>query len=376
MKDPKKWTKIGKLAFYIGIAVWVGDFLFGLKLFPEFNDITSFIVAGASLAFSMITYWRIDVLNNITSMEGNVLDNKNYTVSYEEIIDDYADQKDQNSFSQKLVKSIELSQNTKSCIDFADCLQNILDHLVLFGYVNFSDVSIKNECENLIKNIQNEANRYEAISNGIKYQLDENIKLIEYVFNYQERRNKNDNSQFSKLENIRGGMLSNPVSQVLYYNYLGLDYKNKVIRILKVEDNIKDEFGIEWLKFIICHDYSTEEMLKINCLIDRADKCLQKAYEKADDNILWDGYISYNKVRIDILKYLLKIETDGKERVESEEKKIILKRLDDVIRKREEIKFLFDRTDSYLNVMFDEEIKNATKLKNNFNDLLNQHESI
>ena len=117
-------------------------------------------------------------------------------------------------------------------------------------------------------------------------------------------------------------------------------------------------------------------MLKINCLIDRADKCLQKAYEKADDNILWDGYISYNKVRIDILKYLLKIETDGKERVESEEKKIILKRLDDVIRKREEIKFLFDRTDSYLNVMFDEEIKNATKLKNNFNDLLNQHESI
>ena len=103
---------------------------------------------------------------------------------------------------------------------------------------------------------------------------------------------------------------------------------------------------------------------------------MQKAYEKADDNILWDGYISYNKVRIDILKYLLKIETDGKERVESEEKKIILKRLDDVIRKREEIKFLFDRTDSYLNVMFDEEIKNATKLKNNFNDLLNQHESI
>ena len=73
---------------------------------------------------------------------------------------------------------------------------------------------------------------------------------------------------------------------------------------------------------------------------------------------------------------MLKIETDGKERVESEEKKIILKRLDDVIRKREEIKFLFDRADSYLNVMFDEEIKNATKLKNNFNDLLNQHESI
>ncbi len=391
MKKSRLFTILGHLAFIIGLAM----FLFGLAAIiinfnnPEkciengetentechmdiidlvFSDntiqLSSFVIAGTAFVFAALTYHNIDLLNKITSMEGNVLDNEKYVVAYEEMMDSFKKVKDKKSFTRELLKSVECPRKTESCIEFADYLQNILDHLVFFGYVDFNKY-VEIECDGLIKTIKEEAGRYKEISNGIKYQLDENIKLIEYVLKYQKIRNANRNNHFSKLENIRGSMLKNPVSQILYYNYLGLDYKNKIIRILKVENDNKEAFGKEWLKIIMCQNYSTEEISKINFLIDRAENCFQKAYEKAKDSILWEGYISYNKVRVDIIKYLLDIKiVTGRERYKEKQK--IFKQLDDVVRKRKEIKFLFERDNSYLDTKFEEEVEYAEKLRKSF----------
>lgn len=349
MKKSRLFTILGHLAFIIGLAM----FFVGLAaIIIDFNNpekciengetentechmdiidlvfsdntiqLSSFVIAGAAFVFAALTYHNIDLLNKITSMDGNVLDNEKYVVAYEEMMDSFKKVKDKKSFTRELLKSVECPRKTESCIEFADYLQNILDHLVFFGYVDFNKY-VEIECDGLIKTIKEEAGRYKEISNGIKYQLDENIKLIEYVLKYQKIRNANRNSHFSKLENIRGSMLKNPVSQILYYNYLGLDYKNKIIRILKVENDNKEEFGIEWLKIIMCQNYSTEEISKISFLIDRAENCFQKAYEKAKDSILWEGYISYNKVRVDIIKYLLDIKiVTWRERYKEKQKNI------------------------------------------------------
>lgn len=391
MKKSRLFTALSHLAFIIGLAVFFVSLaaviinfnnpvkctdkgetentechvdICDLMLSDNSIQLLSFVISGASFVFAALTYHNIDLLNKITSMEGNVLDNEKYVVAYEEMMDSFKKVKDKKSFTRELLKSVECPRKTESCIEFADYLQNILDHLVFFGYVDFNKY-VETECDGLIKIIKEEAGRYKEISNGIKYQLDENIKLIEYVLKYQKIRNANRNSHFSKLENIRGSMLKNPVSQILYYNYLGLDYKNKIIRILKVENDNKEEFGKEWLKIIMCQNYSTEEISKISFLIDRAENCFQKAYEKAKDSILWEGYISYNKVRVDIIKYLLDIKiVTGRARYKEKQK--IFKQLDDVVRKRKEIKFLFERDNSYLYTKFEEEVEYAEKLRKSF----------
>lgn len=394
MKKSRLFTALSNLAFIIGLAVFFVSLaaviinfnnpakctdkgetentechvdICDLMLSDNSIQLLSFVISGASFVFAALTYHNIDLLNKITSMEGNVLDNEKYVVAYEEMMDSFKKVKDKKSFTRELLKSVECPRKTESCIEFADYLQNILDHLVFFGYVDFNKY-VEIECDGLIKIIKEEAGRYKEISNGIKYQLNENIKLIEYVLKYQKIRNANRNSHFSKLENIRGSMLKNPVSQILYYNYLGLDYKNKVIHEINKIGINETEFTEKWMQCVWKNKTELKRTPEIVCLIDRADKCLQKAHEKALDNILWDGYILYNKVRIDIIKYLLgiKIETDSNEWIRLEEKRKISKRLNEVIEKRRDIMFLFNRNNSYLDTEFEEEFKRAKNLKDQF----------
>ena len=46
----------------------------------------SFVVSTVALAVALRTYFSIDAVNSITSMEGNVLQNEKYSVSYPELI--------------------------------------------------------------------------------------------------------------------------------------------------------------------------------------------------------------------------------------------------------------------------------------------------
>lgn len=363
MRNTKVWAwVISVITFVLGVmaTLLLLDSTDSTKVVPWAENIiliTSFVISFVAFVFSMVTYFSIDAVNSVTAMDGNVLENEDYAIAYEEMIDNFMDEADQKAFSKKLLKIVRCPRKTKSCIIFADYLQNILDHIILFAYVDLNDNEIRKECDKLIKIIGDEANYYKKLSNGIKYQLDENVKLIAYIMDYQKARSKKQDWEFSKMENIRGNMLKNPISKILYYDYLGLDYRRKAGKILSACEYVKGEFESESMRAIMKYGYSEEDMKHINCLIERADMCFVKAQALARENILWEGYISYNKVRIEIMKYLI-----GK----GQTKEYILAELDRIISVRENVEYLFSRTNSFLNTQFKKEVDTVKELKENF----------
>lgn len=104
-------------------------------------------------------------------------------------------------------------------------------------------------------------------------------------------------------------------------------------------------------------------MLKkpISQFIERAEHCFEKAREVAAGNVLWEGDISYNKARVDLMKYLMHLETD---------RDLICKTLSEIVRVRENTCFLFGERGSYLDGKFAEEVERAKNLKCNFKKLL------
>ena len=324
--------------------------------------ITSFVISFVAFVFSMVTYFSIDAVNNITAMEGNVLENENYAIAYEEIIEKFKDETDEKSYTKKLLEEVRCPRKTKSCIVFADYIQNMLDHIILFAYVNpgpESKEEYKQACKDLVEVFKDETKYYKKLSNGIKYQFDENIKLIEYILAYQSE----DNLGISKLENVRGEMLRNPISRVLYYDYLGLNYRRKASYILKTDVYDGNEYEMENMLAVMQHQYSEDDMKHVECLLERADICFAKAQELTKENILWEGYVSFNKVRVEIMKFLI-----GKGKNKNE----IINQMRKVIRVRENVEYLFRRNQSYLNSRFEEEVERATNLNASFESLLKE----
>ena len=324
--------------------------------------IISFVISFVAFIISMSTYFAIDVLGSITAMDGNVLDNEEYSVAYEEMISYFKNCKDEDSFYESLMNKIEFARKTKSCIVFADYLQNILDHIILFAYVDFKNENKKRRIDKLINKISKEAKRYSKLSNGVKYQLEENVKLISYILDYQKIRSGKADNNICKLENIRGTMLKNPISKILYYDYLGLDYRRKAADLIKgsLTNSCKEEFTAKnmlQIKELFFYDKRNETKKKVLYLLERAEYCFLRAQEIGKDNILWDGYISYNVARVDIMKYLVG---------EGKSTDYIYEELENVIQTREKVAFLFDLDNSYLKEMFSKEIQITKNLEGEF----------
>ncbi len=315
---------------------------------------TSFFISFIAFIFSMITYFCIDSVNSITAMEGNVLENENYSIAYEEAVDQFENASNRVEFTKKLFSIVMPTKKSESCMNYADDLQKLIDYIIWFAYVDLKEPTVKQQCEAMIKIIDKEKSRYDKLSNGINYLLNENIKLIKYVFDYQKIKSEGISSQFSKLENIRGDMLKNPISRIIYFDYLGLDYRRKAADILKACGDDNSEFSAEHMTKIREHDYTEEQLKHFTCLIDRAEMCFEKAQEIAKDNVLWNGYISYNRLRVEVMKNLMGNDQSCEE---------VLKEIDRVIRIRENAEFMFKRNNSYLNTQFAKETERVQELK-------------
>lgn len=114
MKKSRLFTALSHFAFIIGLAIFLASLAAVIINFGNparctdkgetentecyvdicdlmFSDnsiqLLSFVISGASFVFAALTYYNIDLLNKITSMEGNVLDNEKYVVAYEEMMD-------------------------------------------------------------------------------------------------------------------------------------------------------------------------------------------------------------------------------------------------------------------------------------------------
>lgn len=331
-------------------------------------NITSLVIAFIALIIALITYFSIDSVNNITAMEGNVLENPNYSVAYSEMVTDFSQCKDKSDFKSSLLKKVnpELNSKTLTCIQFADFIQNTIDHIIWFAYVDFKDTEFKNECTKLIQNLENQSKRYNIISNGIQYTLNENVKLIKYVLDYQEERSLNKDT-VCKLEDIRGKMIQNPISQIIYYNYLGLYYRNKANALFKQCDSQDKEFSFKYMKAVIDYEYSPEVVTQIEILLDRAYCNFNLANELSDTDILWQGYIQYNLARTFVMDYLIRV-ISRNIYVTAEDK--AYNYANTALSVRNSVRFLYRSTEgSYLNEMFDQECTFADSLLKEFKKL-------
>jgi len=365
MRNNLKAWAISVFTFILGVVatIFLGESIVPSSIYPWAENIvtiTSFVISFIAFIFSMITYFSIDVVSGVTSMDGNVLENSDYTIAYEEAVDSFKEAKTEQEFFNELMKKVKNDRKSKSCMIFADELQTVIDYIIWFAYIDLNNPDYRRECEQLVEKITKEQKRYEKMSNGINHLLEENVKLIKYVLVYQEKRSAGE-SGFSKLENIRGNMLKNPISQIVYYDYLGLDYRRKAASILNACGDGNQEFSTEHMLAIMNFSYSEEQKKQIACFVERAEICFEKAREVAAGNILWEGYISYNKARVDLMKYLMHLEED---------ENALCKTLAEIVRVRENACFLFGGKGSYLDGKFVEEIKRAKNLKCNFKKLL------
>ena len=168
----------------------------------------------------------------------------------------------------------------------------------------------------------------------------------------------------SKIDNVRGSMLRNPISQILYYNYLGLDYRRKALEIAqecnwKKSDNYR-EFSVEEMKAIMEYPYSKEQREHFKWLIQKAEESINSAAKLVNSNLLWKNYVSYNTLRVQILKYLMK---QGKSKEE------LLQDIENVLEIRRCTSFLYRRGNSYLNEVFQKQIDRIMEIKSNFEQL-------
>lgn len=369
----KKKLRFKKTYLIIAMIV-VGSITAGILWanFDEFQgnwiNVTSFIISIIALIIALITYFSIDSVNSITTMEGNVLENENYTVAYTEMLRKFSDCVTKEQFQNKLFTEVceGIQQKGDTCIQFADSIQNMIDHIIWFAYLDFSDSNFKKHYSKMMKTAEKRLVHYSKLSNGIQYTLHENVKLIKYVFDYQMGRNLS-HGYVTSLEDVREGMIRNPMSQIVYYDYLGLHYRRKAAELFKTCGCQAPEFSREYMQFVRDYEFSAETKHNIHLLLNRAETAFTRAREVAQDDILWTGYLSFNVARTKMMFWLL----EGNDGLVSYEQ--IESLLNETIQVRREVKFFYDSiAGGYLTSMFEKECEYAEKLMGEFQVLKNE----
>lgn len=335
-----------------------------------FSDQSSFLVSVVSMAISivaliyaMVTYYSIDRVQANNSMEGNVLCNAKYSVAYPECIGYFESCHSNDEFNRKLFDLL-LYKHAKNCREYALRIQCVVDNLIWIAYAEHND-GFYEKCDELLQKLEHDRERFDNINSGLSDVLDENLKLIKYVIEYQNHKIQNSFTM-SRLENIRGRILENPIASITYYDYLGLEYMRRARGLLG--DN--DIFTTEKMEKIIAllRDPANAELKEHYLyMLETSEAALTRASVPAENDMIWNGYISYNLARVKVMKYLLE--------PNSEDKKQIDDYLKTVINSRKRILYTIwskkaAGTDgSYLNKRFQREVDHAVGLYAAFDNI-------
>ncbi|WP_088072006.1 hypothetical protein [Gottfriedia luciferensis] len=315
MKLPK--LKFPKLHYpYILIAI-LGSFsiYICIKIFPfkTTTDLINFTITFLSLVLAFIafiiatqTYVSIDSVNSISQMEGNVLENENYVISITSLLREYYMQ-DPKDVGTAIFNHLEnkFKKKPKSAIEFAESLQEFIDLIVFFpSLFQSTDKHQKENIErmnNLLRTIDKRKVALIAVSTGNLILIEETVKLIKCVMNYQELIHTDQYKIASSLLDVRGAMIKNSVTQTVYYNYLGLFYNKKAMYIIrqKFELGNRDFFDVEVLKKIVAQigELTSEEIELYKMYLDESRSAFKKAIECCKNDIMWTGFIKYNDAR-------------------------------------------------------------------------------
>lgn len=348
---------MGILCYILTILILGDD---AVKLFADnFIAITSLAISLVALVITLITYIAIDSVNEVTSMEGNVLENPNYTISSGKLIDDFKGAKDEIKFSELLMNKLDKeTKNNKSCIELADSIQAVVDHLIWFAYTDSSNEFVKKMSKDIIERIDKSYEKFSKVSNAVKYAFHENLELIKYVMKYQKSAKESTEYKSCELVNIKGKMIQNPISKIVYYDYLGLDYRRSAAQCLNalVPGEKAKEFSLENMRKLK-ENAKSQDLTKAKFLLEEAKEAFEKAVEYAEGDILWDGYVSYNLARVSVMYYLIEPEKYDKQKV--------LEDIEKAVYARKKVLNIYDVGNGYICNRLKDELARAEVLLEN-----------
>ncbi len=269
-------------------------------------SILGFCIAILALYISIKTYTSIDSVNSISKMEGNILDNENYVISVPELIQQFTCTNEL-ELERELFKKIEckLNNESKTAVQFADTLQYMVDVIVLFPAIfNANDIDIdsyRSRMSSILKKLDKKQKDLISLSKGNSIQISETIKLFKGIVSYQKFVADGNFNIHSDLLQVRGPILRNSVTKTIYHNYLGLYYNKKGIHLIRnfFDMQSSDIMSISGICKIV-NEIKTmpSELLEDSAMyLDNACKQFEKALSVSGDDIMWPGFIEYNRAR-------------------------------------------------------------------------------
>lgn len=271
-------------------------------------SIGSYVISLTALLVALRTYMSIDSVNNISKMDGNILENEGYSISLPELVSRY-DQTKALSLQDAVMRDIELKLKTKSgtASEFADTLQYMIDLIIVFPAVFKSKESDSNQyhkrMQKVLELLDRKVKKYDSLNKGSLIQIHEASKLFKAIVKYQQVIVNEEVNVHSDLLHIRGGILKNNVTQTIYHNYLGLYYHKKAMHeILMILDLKRVDFyskdGVMVLDVLKSGHYHLNDILSF---LDKSKQHYNKALAISSEDIVWPGFIYFNLARTNFL---------------------------------------------------------------------------
>lgn len=302
MRRRKLWLNIIAFAIVLICSAGLGTAMTADSSNELMIAVISLGVALIALYISLRTFYSIDEVNAISRMDGNVMENSRYHPNILRAVFRFpqSDFKETCDALMDYMNSMFDNKNKQSGAHLADNVQEVADLLVLIPYLIKGETAIQREqVSSLLKTIRYQVDNFKEISDGSCKLLEETVNLINAVFAYQKMTTK-DESGPSKLLEIRGSIFINPVTCVLYYDYLGLYFLRRATSVLsnKVSPTLKEI--IDSTEKCSVEDRS---MALVYC--NKASEAFKHAKDNIGEDMIWMGYICFNLSRTEYLKQIL-----------------------------------------------------------------------
>lgn len=265
------------------------------------GNLLSVAIAVIALIISIFTFLSIDTVNAISRMDGNILENEGYRTNLYRMLNDLKDKMDTNNFSSLDLITILKSPFKKrfySGAQLADKLQSTIDYLVFLPFLvnhETENEKLESEINKTLSLIDKSIKTFNRVNEGSTILINESANLIKGVLNQQfhEFNLSSKKAPAILMPAVRGTMLKNPVSKVVYYDYLGLFYMSKAVNILtKLGASIKTIEGIRK-----CSKMASPQTIDVIYYLKMAINNFEKGLEVIEHDAMWDAFIYYNIAR-------------------------------------------------------------------------------
>lgn len=314
------------IIIFVTIIVVIASIFIYLK-HRNINDLINLLVTIVSLliaifAFhiSLKTYVTIDSVNNISRMEGNIMENDGYRTNIVALLNQFNQDKGDEAGKEliKYIKTLFAKNDDYSGIEFANNLQKLVDVLVLFPFFFKTDnPKLSNDITKTINDyifeIEQKFNQLNRMSSGTLDLIEETIHLIKAVICHQQSMANNitDNNRATSIQQLRGTMLKNNLSKTVYYNYFGLHNLHKAIKHISIATNCKSAWDINSISQIYSSGLPNNlETTTAKIYLEDAITAFKKALGLMSEDLMWNGFIKYNLSRAMFFFSLIRNHTD------------------------------------------------------------------